>query len=127
MKSVRQDYMKVIETFYNTEFEFNSDTKNIYYDSNKRMDLVDIAHVLPLVCFIVDMVFNKIIFPKRHIIGLLILVAMTKGLSVVSTNVLTHSLPGEYNLPVARASYPTYPSNMNLDCSTDWSIIVKVN
>ena len=91
------------------------------------MNLIDTAHVLPLVCFIVDMVFNKIIFPKRHIIGLLILVAMTKGLSAVSTNVLTHSLPGEYNLPVARASYPTYPSNMNLDCSTDWSIIVKVN
>ena len=90
------------------------------------MVVIDVAHILPVVSFVVDMILNKIVFPKRQVIGVLIMVFMSKLASIVVVSITTHSIPGENNLPVAYASYPAYPSNMNLNC-VDWSVIVKRN
>ena len=75
-KSVRDDYLITIATFH--DGTFNLDQNFVFTLTNSwRMDIIDAIHYFPLICFGVDMIFNKLRYPFRHLAILLLTVLYT--------------------------------------------------
>ena len=65
-KSIRDDFTKLIATFHDDYFDIDRNF-NAKLEYNWRSNIIDAIHIVPLVCFGVDMIFNKLIYPRSHL------------------------------------------------------------
>ncbi len=64
-KSIRDDFTKLIATFHYDYFDIDENFI-AKLEFNWRTNIIDAIHIVPLVCFGVDMIFNKLIYPRGH-------------------------------------------------------------
>ena len=76
-----------------------------------REIVLDLVHIVPLVCLLFDMIFNKIKIPFRQINVSIFFIIVWITCSYVGQEVMSSTLP----------SFPPYASNLNWSCKINYS------
>ena len=131
----RNDFVWDLAVLFDDVLQLITTPKNEFATdlSSWMLNVIDWAHIAPLVLYIIDFCINRIIFPKRQIIMLLFIVILytcyawffqmmqdtyskPTWATVISPGSVLPTAVGHY--------YPLYPSSLSFKCS-DWSIIYQ--